>query len=97
MILSLILMMKPAAPSQCFSAPSLPFQSSCTIVRRPHFFRALSCLVLYSLWLEPKTLNEKTGNSALILYKILYNAMSKPNQLIITSKARDQLQVRAHW
>ena len=43
-------MMKPAAPSQCFSAPSLPFQSSCKIVRRPHFFRALSCLVLYSLW-----------------------------------------------
>ena len=93
----------------------------------------------------PKTLNKKTGNCALILYKtngqraVLnayyapfplstwdayslwshrqfggqshcclfcffvnqhshpYNAVIKPNQLIITSKARDQLQVRAHW
>ena len=62
-------MMKPAAPSQCFSAPWVPFQSSCTEVRRPHIFRALSCLVLYSLWSQSKTLNEKTGNCALILYK----------------------------
>ena len=33
-------MIKPAVPSQCFSAPSFPFQSSCTVVRIPHFFRA---------------------------------------------------------
>ena len=107
-------------------------------------FRDLSLATFCQSRAEPKTLNEKTGNCTLILYKtngqraVLsayyapfplstwdayslwsyrqfggrrqclfcffvnqqshpYNAVIKPNQLIITSKARDQLQVRAHW
>ena len=43
-------MMNPGVLRQCFGATQLPFQSSCTQVCRPHIFRALSCLVLYSLW-----------------------------------------------
>ena len=31
-------MMKPAAPSWCFTAPQLLFQSSCTVVRGLTFF-----------------------------------------------------------
>ena len=38
MIESLILMMNPGALRQCFGAPRLPFQSSCTVVRGLTFF-----------------------------------------------------------
>ena len=41
--------MNPGVLRQCFGATQLPFQSSWPVCR-PHIFRALSCLVLYSLW-----------------------------------------------
>ena len=67
MILSLILMMKPGAPTWFFTAPQLPFQSSCTVVRGLTFFVRFPVLLLYSLWYRPYALTSRLHNNGALL------------------------------